>query len=197
MKKIGGLEANANLILILILYYLSNRKSRLVAIDWLLIVALLFTSVSGIFLLIFEGEELRMFINTVGFYLTHLMYINIFRKEGTNLPPFFSNLKDWKILLLTIIFLVGFLYIIIPNVPTNLLVLSFIYSTQMAILGWMAYFRTINKKAYIEGIIGIILLVLSNLWLSINLLKHHYPYTVFIYFIMYATSQLLIARSIF
>ncbi len=194
IKKIGGLEVISNLILIF--YYLSNRNTKSFLNDWLLVEALLFTCVGGILLQLYENHELLMFINTVGFYLTQFMYINIFRKEGSSLPPYFSAFKEWKMILITISFAIGLIIIIVPSVPDKLLIISFVYSTQMLILFWMAYYRPISKNSYHKGLWGVVLLIISNLWLSINLLTHQFQYMVFIYFILYACSQLLIVESI-
>lgn len=64
IQKIGVLEAISNLVLIF--YYISNRQSRFIHNDWLLIEALLFTCVGGIIVQLYDNEELLMFINTVG-----------------------------------------------------------------------------------------------------------------------------------
>lgn len=195
LQKIGGLEAVSNIILIF--YYINSRSSDFVKTDWLLIEALLFTSAAGFLLLLYKSEETLMFINTVGFYLTQFMYITIFRKEGSTLPVFSTVFKEWKMILLTFFFLIGFLIILIPSVPGSLIVLSFVYSTQMLILCWMAYFRPISKRAYFEGLLGVLILILSNLFLTINLLHLRYQYMIAIYFTLYAVSQQLIVTSIF
>ena len=137
-----------------------------------------------------------MFINTVGFYLTQFMYINIFRNEGSILPPYFSAFKEWKMLAVSIILAIGLLLLLIPYVPDNFLVISFVYSTQMLVLCWMAYYRPIGKKANKKGILGVSLLIISNLWLTINLLVFHFPYMIFSYFVLYACSYFFIVESI-
>jgi hypothetical protein len=195
LQKIGGLEAFSNIILIF--YYKHSRKSKFIKTDWLLIEALLFTSAAGILLLLYKNEETLMFINTVGFYLTQFIYISIFRHQGSILPSFSVAFKEWKMILLTFLFMIGLLIILVPYVPNSLLILSFVYSTQMLILCWMAYFRPVNTRAYIEGLLGVFGLVLSNLFLTINLLHFRFPYMIAIYFIIYAVSQQLIATSIF
>lgn len=194
IKKIGLLETISNLILIF--YYVSKRKSKLTNNDWLLIEALLFTIAGGIILQLYENQTLLMFINTVGFYLTQFTYISIFRKEGSILPPYSSALKEWQILIISVVFAIGLLILLIPYVPDELLVISFVYSTQMLILVWMAYFRPITGKSYRFGMIGVTLLVISNLWLTVNLLTYTFPYMIFCYFSIYATSQLFIVESI-
>jgi len=75
MKNVGVFEAILNLILIF--FYVSYKKSKFMLIDLYLIEALLFTIAGGILLLFFVDKQLLMFINTVGFYLTQFMFINI------------------------------------------------------------------------------------------------------------------------
>jgi hypothetical protein len=195
LQKIGGLEAISNITLIF--YYRYSRNSKFVKTDWLLIEALLFTTAAGFLLLLYKNEESLMFINTVGFYLTQFKYISIFRKEGSTLPSFSSAIKEWKMVVITFLFLTGLLIILVPYVPNSLLILSFVYSTQMLILCWMAYFRPVATRAYIEGLLGVLLLVLSNLFLTINLLHYRFHYMIAIYFIIYAISQQLIVTSVF
>jgi YhhN family len=194
IKKIGLLEAISNLILIF--YYVSHRKSKLINNDWLLIEALLFTAVGGIVVQLYENQELLMFINTVGFYLTQFTYISIFRKEGSILPPYSSAIREWQMLIISIVFAFGLLILLIPYVPDKLLVISFVYSTQMLILVWMAYFRPTSGKSYKFGMAGVTLLVISNVWLTINLLAYKFPYMIFFYFSIYAVSQYFIVESI-
>jgi YhhN family len=194
MKKIGGLEAISNLILIL--YYIKYKKSKFVLIDFYLIEALLFAIAGGILLLFFVDKQLLMLINTVGFYLTQFMFINIFRTEGSILPELSSVIKEWKIILLTILFFVGLAFFLITYTPNSLLLISFIYSTQMMVLCWMAYFRPVPPKAFYMGFVGVFLLVMSNLWLAINLFYRQFDFSVGIYFMIYATSQLLLIESI-
>ncbi|WP_188769153.1 lysoplasmalogenase family protein [Emticicia aquatilis] len=194
LKKAGFLEVVSNLILIT--YYIRYKNSKFVLIDWYSIEALLFTCAGGILILIFRDLHLLMFLNTVGFYLTQFMYISIFRDEGSILPPFSSVIKEWKMIFLTILFFIGLVFLLITYTPNSLLLISFVYSTQMMVLCWMAYFRPIPRKAYSMGFIGIFLLVMSNLWLAINLLYKELPYKTGVYFIIYATSQLLIIESI-
>lgn len=194
IQKIGGLEAITNLILVS--YYITNRKSKFIGNDWLLIEALLFTLVGGILLQIYEDEELLFFINTVGFFLSQFTYINIFRKEGSSLPPYFSALREWKLMVVSMLFVFGLLFIFIPYIPDKLLVISFVYSTQMLILFWMTYYRTIEKKAYQVGLLGVVLLVFSNISLTISLLVTQFPYMVITYFLLYAGSQYFIVESI-
>ncbi len=194
IQKIGGLEAITNLLLLF--YYISNRKTKFINNDWLLIEALLFTSVGGILLQLYDNEELLFFINTVGFYLTQFTYINIFRNEGSCLPPYFSAFREWKMLIISILFVLGLLFIFTPYIPDKLLVISFIYSTQMLILCWMAYYRPIEKRAYQVGLLGVSLLVLSNVWLTISLLVAQFPYMGFCYFLLYASSQFFIIESV-
>lgn len=194
LKKIGGLEAFSNSILVF--YTIQYKKAKFDLIDLYLIEALLFTVTGGLLLLFFKDFQLLMFINTVGFYLTQFMYINIFRTEGSFLPDFSSVLKDWKIIILTILFFVGLAFFLITYTPNSLLLLSFVYSTQMMVLCWMAYFRPIPSKAFYMGFAGVFLLVMSNLWLAVNLLYRHFTYPVGIYFVLYATSQFLLVESI-
>ncbi|WP_435354062.1 lysoplasmalogenase family protein [Emticicia sp. SJ17W-69] len=194
IQKIGGIESITNLILVL--YYITNRKSKFVTNDWLLIEALLFTCVGGILLQLYENEELLYFINTMGFYLSQFTYINIFRNEGSSLPPYFSAFREWKLMAVSILFILGLLFVFTPYIPDKLLVISFIYSTQMLILCWMAYYRPIEKKAYQVGILGAVLLIFSNVWLTISLLVAQFPYMVLIYFIFYSSSQYFILESI-
>lgn len=194
LKKIGFLEVISNLILVL--YYIRYKKSNFILIDWYSIEALLFTCAGGVLILIFKNHHLSMFLNTVGFYLTQFMYISIFRNEGSILPPFISVVREWKMIVLTILFFIGLVFLLITYTPNNLLLISFVYSTQMMVLCWMAYFRPISQKAYAMGFMGILLLVMSNLWLAINLLYKELPYQISIYFIIYATSQLLVIESI-
>jgi hypothetical protein len=194
IKKIGLLEVISNLILIF--YYISNRKSKFINRDWLLIEALLFTTAGGIVLQLYENSQLLMFINTVGFYLTQFTYISIFRKEGSILPPYSSALREWQMLIISIVFAIGLLILMIPYVPDKLLVISFVYSTQMLTLVWMTYFRPISGKPYRFGMLGVTLLVISNVWLTINLLAYTFPYMIFCYFTIYAASQYFIVESI-
>lgn len=194
LKKIGGLEALSNIILIF--YTIQYKKSKFALIDLYLIEALLFTATGGILLLFFKDYQLLMFINTVGFYLTQFMYINIFRAEGSFLPAFSSVLKDWKIIILTILFFIGLAFFLITYTPNSLLLISFVYSTQMMVLCWMAYFRPIPPKSFYMGFFGVFLLVMSNLWLAINLLYRQFSYPIGIYFVLYATSQFLLVESI-
>jgi YhhN family len=194
LKKIGGLEVVSNVILIF--YYITSKKSKFISNDWLLIEALLFTCASGLLLLLFRDTELLMFTNTVGFYLTQFMYISIFRKEGSILPAFSSAYKAWKMIILTIVFLVGLLFVLVQYIPNSLLVISFVYSTQMIVLCWMAYFRPIEQRAFIMGFVGVFLLVISNFWLTLNLLYQQFPYQTGIYFMIYFSSQLLIVESV-
>lgn len=194
IQKIGGIESITNLILVL--YYITNRKSKFITNDWLLIEALLFTCVGGILLQLYENEELLYFINTMGFYLSQFTYINIFRNEGSSLPPYFSAFREWKLMAVSLLFILGLLFVFTPYIPDKLLVISFIYSTQMLILCWMAYYRPIEKKAYQVGILGAVLLIFSNVWLTISLLVVQFPYMVLIYFIFYSSSQYFILESI-
>ncbi|GAB2631132.1 hypothetical protein GCM10027035_27300 [Emticicia sediminis] len=194
LKKIGGLEAFSNTILVF--YTIQYKKAKFDLVDLYLIEALLFTATGGLLLLFFKDYQLLMFINTVGFYLTQFMYINIFRTEGSFLPAFSSVLKDWKIIILTILFFLGLAYFLITYTPNSLLLISFVYSTQMMVLCWMAYFRPIPSKAFFMGFAGVFLLVMSNLWLAFNLLYRHFSYGVGIYFVLYATSQFLLVESI-
>ncbi|CAH0995813.1 hypothetical protein EMA8858_01940 [Emticicia aquatica] len=194
LREIGGFEAISNLILIF--YCVQFRKSKFIHRDWLLLEALLFTCACGSLLLLFQESELLMFINTIGFYLTQFVYINIFRNEGSILPPFNTVFREWKMLILTTLFLIGLVFLIVRFIPTTLLVLSFIYSTQMMLLCWMAYYRPIAKKEYIEGLVGVFILVMSNLWLTINLFYNTFPYKISSYFFLYAVSQFLIVQSI-
>ena len=186
LKKIGFLEIISNLILIL--YYIRYKKTKFVLIDWYSIEALLFTVVGGILILIFKNHHLLMFLNTVGFYLTQFMYISIFRDEGSILPPFASVIKEWKMIVLTILFFIGLVFLLITYTPNSLLLISFVYSTQMMVLCWMAYFRPVPEKAFTMGFVGVFLLVMSNLWLAINLLYKELPYQIGVYFIIYAFS---------
>lgn len=194
LRKIGGLEAASNIILIF--YYIQFKNSRFLLNDLYLIEALLFTTTGGILLLFFNDNQLSMFINTVGFYLTHFMYINIFRDEGSVLPALSSVIKEWKIIVLTILFFIGLVFLLITYTPNSLLLISFVYSTQMMVLCWMAYFRPISQKAFYIGFMGVSLLVMSNMWLAINLLYRQLYYPVGIYFLIYATSQFLLVESI-
>lgn len=194
IQKIGGLEAVSNLILIF--YCIANRSSKFVHNDWLLIEALLFSSVAGIIAQLYDNQELLMFINTVGFYLTQFTYISIFRKEGSILPPYSAILKEWLMIVISITFVIGLLILLIPYVPDKLLVISFVYSTQMLILVWMSYYRPITKNLFKKGMLGIVLLVISNVWLTLNLLAVHFPHMIFIYFTLYASSQFFIVESI-
>jgi uncharacterized membrane protein YhhN len=68
--------------------------------------------------------------------------------------------------------------------------------TQMMVLCWMAYFRPIEQRAFIMGFVGVVLLVISNFWLTLNLLYQQFPYQIGIYFIIYFSSQLLIVESV-
>lgn len=194
LKQVGSLEAISNIILIS--YYLNYKKSKLLLIDFYVIEALLFTITGGILLLFFIDKQLLMFINTVGFYLTQLMFISVFRTEGSFLPELTSVVKEWKIIALTILFFIGLASLLIALIPNSLLLISFVYSTQMMVLCWMAYFRPIPKKAFYWGFIGVVLLVIANLWFALNLFYRQLSYSVGIYFVIYATSQLLIVESI-
>ena len=194
LKKIGGLEAASNIILIF--YYIRYKNSRFILKDLYLIEALLFTTAGGILLLFFKDQQLLMFINTVGFYLTQFMYINVFRDEGSVLPDLSSIIKEWKIIFITVLFFIGLVFFLITYTPNSLLLISFVYSTQMMVLCWMVYFRPIPKKAFYMGFIGVFLLVMSNLWLAVNLLCRQFPYPVGVYFVFYATSQFLLVESI-
>lgn len=194
LRKIGGLEAVSNTILIF--YYIQYKNSRFILKDLYLIEALLFTATGGILLLFFKDNQLSMFINTVGFYLTHFMYINVFRDEGSVLPALSSVIKEWKIIILTILFFMGLVFLLISYTPNSLLLISFVYSTQMMVLCWMAYFRPIPQKAFYMGFVGVFLLVMSNVWLALNLLYTQLYYPVGIYFVIYAISQFLLVESI-
>lgn len=194
LKKIGGVEAASNIILIF--YYIQYKNSRFILKDLYVIEALLFTATGGILLLFFKDYQLLMFINTVGFYLTQFMYINVFRDEGSVLPALSSIIKEWKIIVLTILFFIGLVFLLITYTPNSLLLISFVYSTQMMVLCWMAYFRPIPQKAFYMGFAGVFLLVMSNLWLAVNLLYRQLSYPVGIYFVFYATSQFLLVESI-
>jgi hypothetical protein len=194
IHKIGMLEAIFNLILIF--YCISRRKSKFINNDWLLVEALLFTCVAGIISQLYDSIELLIFINIVGFYLTQFTYISIFRNEGSILPPYYLALKEWKILVFSLSFIIGFIFFLIPHIPNKLLVIGFVYATQMLILVWMGYYRPIRKKTYNEGLLGITLLIISNLFLTISLLTYPFPHVTLIYFILYANSQLFITKSI-
>ncbi len=194
LQKIGILQGVSNLFLVF--YYIKCRKTKFINRDWYLIEALLFSCVAGILVQLYDDLSTLMFINTVGFYLTQFMYINVFRNEGSELPSFGSIYKEWEITSLSIIFGIGFLFLITKFIPDKLLVISFVYSTQMLILCWMVYFRPISRRVFIEGFVGVFLLVISNLWLTINLLVHSYPLMIFTYFMLYALSQFLIVGSI-
>ena len=164
--------------LILGFYYSRHLQPKFVLIDWYLIEALIFTCVSAILLLIFDNNQLLMFTNTAGFYFTQFMYINVFISEGSFLPALSSILKEWKIIFFTIFFFVGLVFFLIIFTPNSLLLISFVYSTQMMILFWMAYFRPISMFAFNMSVVGACLLVMSNLWLAINLLYRILPYSV-------------------
>lgn len=194
LKQVGSLEAISNLILVS--YYLNFKKSKLLLIDFYVIEAILFTITGGILLLFFVDKQLLMFINTVGFYLTQFMIIAIFRIEGSTLPALSLVIKEWKIIVLTILFFVGLVSLLISLIPNSLLLISFVYSTQMMVLCWMAYFRPIPKKAFYMGFAGVFLLVISNLWFALNLFYRQFSYPVGIYFVLYATSQFLLIESI-
>lgn len=194
LKKVGGLEAISNLILIL--YYIHYKKSKFILIDLYLIEALLFTITGGVLLVFFVDKQLLMFINTVGFYLTQFMFINIFRVEGSFLPALSSVIKEWKIILLTILFFIGLTFLLIAFIPNSLLLISFVYSTQMMVLCWMAYFRPIPQKAFFMGFAGVFLLVISNLWFALNLFYRQFSYPVAIYIVIYAIAQFLLIESI-
>ncbi len=194
LKQVGVLEAISNLILIS--YYIYFKKSKLLLIDFYVIEALLFTITGGVLLLFFVDKQLLMFINTVGFYLTQFMFIAIFRSEGSVLPALSLVIKEWKIIILTILFFVGLASLLISLTPNSLLLISFVYSTQMMILCWMAYFRPIPKKAFYMGFAGVFLLVISNLWFALNLFYRNFSYPVGIYYLLYATSHFLLIESI-
>lgn len=194
LKQVGCLEAISNLILIS--YYLNFKNSKLLLIDFYVIEALLFTITGGVLLIFFVDKQLLMFINTVGFYLTQFMFIAVFRNEGSILPALSSLIKEWKIIILTILFFVGLAFLLIALIPNSLLLISFVYSTQMMVLCWMAYFRPIPQKAFYMGFAGVFLLVISNLWFALNLFYREFSYPVGIYFVLYATSQLLLIESI-
>ncbi|MFN3487840.1 MAG: lysoplasmalogenase family protein [Emticicia sp.] len=194
LRKVGGFEATSNLILIL--YYIKYKKLKFVLIDFYVIEALLFTITGGILLLFFIDKQLLMFINTVGFYLTQFMFINIFRAEGSFLPALSLVIREWKMIALTIIFFIGLAFLLITFIPNSLLLISFVYSTQMIILCWMAYFRPIPHKAFYMGFVGVFLLVISNLLFALNLFYQQLQYFVVVYFVIYATSQFLLVESI-
>ncbi|MDZ7934874.1 MAG: lysoplasmalogenase family protein [Emticicia sp.] len=194
MKKVGGLEAISNLILIL--YYIQYKKSKFILIDLYLIEALLFTITGGMLLLFFVDKQLLMFINTVGFYFTQFMFISIFRVEGSFLPALSSVIRDWKIISLTILFFIGLTFLLITFITNSLLLISFVYSIQMMVLCWMAYFRPIPQKAFFMGFAGVFLLVISNLWFALNLFYRQFSYPVAIYIVIYATAQFLLIESI-
>ena len=144
MEKIATIQVIANLILIF--YYVNNRQSEFWSNDWKLIEALLFTIAAGTIILLFKNEELKMFINTVGFYFTHSLYISIFRNEGSTLPHHNDFLKNWRLLLFTFAGLVVILVLVMPYLPNVLLIVSFVYSTQMMILCWMVFFDQYQKR---------------------------------------------------
>jgi hypothetical protein len=194
LQKVGGVEAVSNIILVF--YFIKSRKTKFINTDWLLIEALLFTVAAGILLLLYSNVVTLMFINTVGFYLTHFMYIIIFRKEGSVLPAISTAIKEWKMILVTLLFMIGILIVLVPYVPSSLLILSFVYSVQMLILCWMAYFRITEKRPYIEGFLGVVLIIFSNLWLTIDLLCFKLPYTIAIYVLIYTVSQHLMVSSV-
>jgi hypothetical protein len=137
-----------------------------------------------------------MFINTVGFYLTQFMFINVFRAEGSYLPALSAIFKDWKIIFLTVLYFVGLAFLLITYTPNSLLLISFVYSTQMTVLFWMVYFRPLPRKAFIISFAGVFLLVMANLWLALNLLYKQLDYAVGIYFTIYTTSQFLLVESV-
>ncbi len=194
MQKIAAIQVLANLILIF--YYTDNRKTEFWSNDWKLIEALIFTITAGTLILIFKNEELMMFINTVGFYFTHSLYISIFRNEGSTLPHHNDLLKNWRILLFTLAGLVVILVLVMPYLPNVLLVVSFVYSTQMMILCWMAFFRPIPKKIFLQGLLGTALLLFSNLWLPVNLFVYKLPYPFFIHSLLYCTANFFVVKSI-
>lgn len=194
LKKIAGTEVFINIVLIA--YYVQVKKIKFKLIDYYLIEALLFTISGALLLFFFSDSQFLMFIHTVGFYLTHFMYINVFRNEGSVLPALSTVIREWKILILTALFFVGLVFLLITYTPNSLLLISFVYSTQMMILCWMAYFRPISQRAFYIGFLGIFLLVMSNLWLAINLLYQPLNYTLGIYFVLYAASQFLIVESV-
>lgn len=197
LKKIGGLEIFINGVLVL--YYIQSKQSKKVKfkqIDLYLIEALIFTIVGASLLFLFNDYQLLMFIHTVGFFLTHFMYINVFRDEGSVLPALSTVIKEWKIIILTVLFFVGLVFLLNTYTPNSLLLISFVYSTQMMVLCWMAYFRPVLRKAFYMGFLGIFLMVMSNLWLALNLLYQPLDYATGIYFLLYASSQFLILESI-
>ncbi len=195
LKQIGGLEVFSNLTLIL--YYIQSKKRKdFASIDAYLIEALLYTIVGAVLIFLFNDNLLLMFIHTVGFYLTHFMYINVFRSEGSVLPALSTLMQEWKIISLTVLFFVGLVFLLITYTPNSLLLISFVYSTQMMLLCWMAYFRPIPQIAFSFGFLGVFFMVISNLWLAINLLYQSLCHSITIYYILYSSAQFLIVESV-
>lgn len=194
LKKIGGLEVLVNLLLLF--YYLDYKKLKFIQIDWYLIEALLFTIAAGLLILEFKDIEILMLINTIGFYLTQFMFISVFRSEGSILPAVSVVFKEWKMIMMSILFIVGFVFVLIKFIPNSLLVISFVYSTQMMILFWMAYFRPVSFRVFVMGFLGIFFLIVANLWLTINLLFHQFFCALGVWAILYGCSQFLIVESV-
>ncbi|MFB0945306.1 MAG: lysoplasmalogenase, partial [Spirosomataceae bacterium] len=153
--------------------------------NWQFITALSFSLLGDVFLMI--GVPHLFLFGLGSFLLTHIFYINIFRRKAAFKPVI--------IVAFLLIVTVFFFTVLRPNVPADFLLPVFVYMlviTAMGIMGSSVQFK--NRTMYLLPL-GAVLFIISDSLIAINKFVGDIPFPTLLIMSTYGVAQLFITKA--
>jgi uncharacterized membrane protein YhhN len=153
--------------------------------NWQFITALAFSLLGDIFLMV--GLPSLFLLGLGSFLLTHLFYINIFRRKATFKPVVIA-----AFLAIVTIF---FFTVLKPNVPADFLLPVFIYMLVITAMGITA--SSVQSKNQTTSLlaVGAVLFIISDSLIAIDKFVGDIPLPTLLIMSTYGVAQLLITKS--
>jgi hypothetical protein len=183
---------SALLLYLMILYFFRGRNSPLSKKDTTFIKALTVIFISELSIGLIDNLIIKVVINTIGFFVSQNLLINIFRKEGAIFPDRFYK-KDRTLWIFTIIVFAIFM-IAIPKIPPIQLIPSLFFLVQITFLVWMASLRPVEEGKK-RVVYGILFFMIAQFWLLITDFIFDIPYKTLIYILFYSITGFLIVNG--
>ena len=162
----------------------------------ILLIALTLSWIGDIILLFADKGELYFIGGLIAFLFSHIFYILLFNKQ-LKIYLKKSKITYWIGITLIIIYLIGMMAILMPNLG-ELLIPVFVYAMTISIMLLFALKGFLNwqKPANSYILIGAIIFVASDTILAFNKFYTAIQYSSFLIMATYLTAQYLIVIGI-
>jgi uncharacterized membrane protein YhhN len=153
--------------------------------NWQFITALIFSLLGDIFLMI--GVPNLFLFGLGSFLITHLFYVNIFRRKTTFKPVVIAAFLA--------IVAVFFFTVLKPNIPADFLLPIFVYMLVITTMGITASSVHLENQTTYLLTVGAVLFIVSDSLIAIDKFVGNIPLPTLIIMSTYGVAQLLITKS--